>query len=96
MMNQLSFIRLIKLLAFAALIYVTSTTLVVACNTSIVLAEAEVITLDQAVNRIRKNRKAKVLGAETLHIDGQPVHVIKVLTKTGHVKKIRIRPNAKR
>ncbi|HIG79888.1 MAG TPA: hypothetical protein EYG50_10385 [Cycloclasticus sp.] len=59
------------------------------------LAEAEIITLDQAVNRIRKGRKAKVLSAETLQIDGQPVHVIKVLTQTGHVKKIRIKPKAR-
>ena len=95
MMIQFSFIRFTKAVALAVLISVIPTTFVFACDTPIILAEAELITLDQAVNKVRKNSKAKVLSAETLHIDGQPVHVIKILTKTGHVKKIRIKPKEK-
>ncbi|ORU92941.1 MAG: hypothetical protein A6F70_04275 [Cycloclasticus sp. symbiont of Bathymodiolus heckerae] len=62
-----------------------------ACETTLILAEAEVITLDQAVKRIKDGKRGKVLGAETLQLKGHPVHVIKVLTKKGHVKKIHIK-----
>ncbi|MBL4743071.1 MAG: PepSY domain-containing protein [Cycloclasticus sp.] len=61
-----------------------------ACDTEIILAEAELVTLDQAVNQVKRRQKGKVLGAETLQEDGAPVHVIKILTKKGHVKKIRV------
>lgn len=97
MMIQFSLRRFIKALVLTILISVVPATFVLACNTvPIVLAKAEIMTLDQAVNSVRKSQKAKILSAETLHVDGQPIHVIKILTKSGHVKKIRINPQVNR
>jgi predicted phosphatase len=56
----------------------------------IILAEAKFISLDQAVKRVKVKQHAKVLSAKTVQIDGDAVHVVKVLTKAGRVKKIRI------
>lgn len=50
-----------------------------------------VITLDQAVKQVKQNKQGKVLAAETKQIEAAPVHIIKVLTNDGRVKKIRIK-----
>jgi len=56
-----------------------------------VLAE-QPMTLDQAVKQVKKNKQGKVLAAETKQIEGNaPVHIIKILTNKGRVKKIRIK-----
>jgi len=49
------------------------------------------ITLDQAVKQVKQNKQGKVLAAETKQQDDAPVHIIKVLTNDGRVKKIRIK-----
>jgi len=49
------------------------------------------ITLDQAVKQVKQNKQGKVLAAETKQLDDATVHVIKVLTSDGRVKKIRIK-----
>lgn len=82
--------RYIKALVLAILFNVTISTSILACDTAIILAAADNITLDQAINEIKNNNKGKILDAKTRQIDGQPVHEIKVLTPKGHVKKIRI------
>lgn len=48
------------------------------------------ISLDEAVSRVRRQTNGKILAAKTVRIDGRPVHVIKVLTPDGRVKRIRV------
>ena len=48
------------------------------------------ISLDEAVAKARRKNKGKVLSAETIRKDGRQVHSIKILTKDGRVKRIRI------
>jgi len=64
-----------------------------ACNVDLILAEA--MTLDEAVKDIKSKKHGKVLNAKTVEIEGEPVHVIKVLTENGRVKKIRVNTNEK-
>jgi len=80
----------IKALFFVILFNLVFSIPSLACDTRIILAEVDTISLDQAVNRIKKNSKGKVLGAKTVMIDGRPIHVIKVLTKSGRVKRVRV------
>ncbi|OOZ36215.1 hypothetical protein BOW51_08185 [Solemya velesiana gill symbiont] len=47
-------------------------------------------SLDREVERVRRETGARVLSAETRRVDGQPVHVIRVLTDDGRVKRFRI------
>lgn len=46
------------------------------------------MSLDQAVKRIKDSRDVKVLSAERVTRNGQPMYRIKVLTKQGRVKYI--------
>lgn len=47
-------------------------------------------SLDSAVARIRGSTGGRVLSAETRNEDGQNVHYIRVLTRNGKVKRIRV------
>lgn len=82
--------RYIKSLLLAICFNVAISNSILACDTNIILAVADTVTLDQAIDKVKKSSKGKVLDAKTIQIDGQPIHVIKVLTKKGHVKKIRV------
>jgi uncharacterized membrane protein YkoI len=67
------------------------------CETAhIVLAEAKTISLDEAVANVKKNKIGKVLSAETVQVDGNAVHVIKVLKDDGHVKKLNVSSSPKK
>lgn len=58
---------------------------------SLVLAQsAWAITLEQAARQAARQHNAKVLSARTVERGQQRVHEIKVLTKQGVVKTIRI------
>jgi uncharacterized membrane protein YkoI len=48
------------------------------------------ISLDEAVSRVRRQTKGKILSAETVRSDGGSVHRIKVLTQDGRVKRLLI------
>jgi uncharacterized membrane protein YkoI len=48
------------------------------------------INLDEATKQIIEGTYNKVLGAETVIIDGKTVHVIKVLTPDGHIQYFKI------
>lgn len=54
------------------------------------VAKASVVTLDDAVQQVKASDKGKVLDAQTIEADGQAIHVIKVLTPKGVVKKIHV------
>ena len=51
-------------------------------------AQQSGLTLDQAVKRIKSNRDVKVLSAERVTRNGQPMYRIKVLTGDGRVRYI--------
>jgi hypothetical protein len=89
-MKQLNYMRYLNTLLLATILCTLVSLPVMACESIIVVAEADRVTLDQAVNRVKENNRGKVLGAKTIQVDGQAVHVIKVLTKNGRVKKLRI------
>lgn len=48
------------------------------------------ISLDQATKQVIGNGKNRVLGAQTINIDGRDVHVIKVLTPDGRIHHYKI------
>ena len=48
------------------------------------------ISLDEAVERARTQLGGRVISAETQDRDGQRIHNIRVLTKDGKLKRIRI------
>ncbi|WP_340122655.1 hypothetical protein [Methylobacter svalbardensis] len=48
------------------------------------------ISLDEATKQIIEGTYNKVLGAQTEIIDGQEVHIIKVLTPDGRIKYYKI------
>lgn len=48
------------------------------------------VTLDEATKQIMLDTKNKVLAAKTELISGKKIHVIKILTATGHIQHIKI------
>ena len=44
------------------------------------------VTLEQAVQQVRRRSGGRILSAETVSQDGRPVHRIKVMTPQHHVK----------
>jgi len=82
-----------KAFALALFLSAISSAPVIACDTNIVLAA---LTLDEAVKGVKNREEGKVLNAETVEIEGEAVHVIKVLTKSGRVKKIRVNTEEKK
>lgn len=47
-------------------------------------------SLDQAVNKVRRQYGGKVIKAETRERDGNPVHYIKLLSGDGKVRTVRV------
>jgi uncharacterized membrane protein YkoI len=48
------------------------------------------ISLSEAVSRVKREYGGRILEAETREQDGRRVHVIKVLTREGRVRTVRI------
>lgn len=46
--------------------------------------------LDQAVSQAREQTGGRVISAETREIDGQLTYIVRILTKDGKVKRLRI------
>ena len=89
-MRDPNFMYYLRVTLLAIIISLLASTTSWSCETTIILAQADLITLDQAVQKVKKNNKGKVLSAQTKQIEGRQTHVIKVLTADGHVKKIRV------
>jgi hypothetical protein len=53
------------------------------------------ITLEEAARQAARQNDAKVLSAKTVQQGNQRVHEIKLLTRDGVVKTVRIRDNSK-
>ena len=51
---------------------------------------AYALSLEQAARQAARQHNAKVLSAQTVNQGGKRVHVIKLLTKDGKVKTVRI------
>jgi hypothetical protein len=63
---------------------------------SLLPASVFAISLDEAAKRAARQNDAKVLSARTIQKGNQRVHEIKLLTKKGVVKTVRIPDNSKR
>ena len=48
------------------------------------------VSVDEAVRKVNKNQKSRVLGAKTKIIEGRKVHVIKTLSNKGRIKNRRV------
>jgi len=55
----------------------------------ILLARASGMSLDQAVNQVRRETGGRILSAKTVTENGRRVHRIKVLMPSGRVKIVR-------
>ena len=62
---------------------------------SLMSVSAFAITLDEAARRAARQNDAKVLSARTVQQGNNRVHEIKLLTKKGVVKTVRIPENSK-
>lgn len=48
------------------------------------------VSLDEAVSNLRRGSGGKVLSADTVRREGEPVHRIKILTDKGRVKRYQV------
>jgi uncharacterized membrane protein YkoI len=48
------------------------------------------VSLDQATKQIIRDGKIRVLGAQTVVIEGREVHIIKILTPNGRIQHLKI------
>ena len=56
---------------------------------TIALEERHIMTLDEATKKVMQDSKNKVLSAKTELVAGKKVHIIKILTSSGHIQYIR-------
>lgn len=54
------------------------------------VTDAYAITLKQAVQQVERQYQGKVVAARTVNQNGKRIHVIRVVTKNGVVKNVRI------
>ncbi len=57
---------------------------------AIPVQEVYAITLKQAVSQVERQYQGKVVSARTINQQGRRIHVIRVVTKNGVVKTVRI------
>ena len=63
---------------------------------SLLPASAFAISLDEAARKAARQNDAKVLSARTVQQGNKRVHEIKLLTKKGVVKTVRVQDNSKK
>ncbi len=64
--------------------------LVVSLWAAMPVQDAYAITLKQAVNQVQRQYQGNVVSARTVNQKGKRIHVIRVVTKNGVVKTVRI------
>jgi uncharacterized membrane protein YkoI len=76
--------------------------LLLALLLSLVVGVVNAMTLSQAVNKVKRETGGKVLSARTEVKGNREVHLVKVLTKDGRVRTVRVpgdpvkkKPNAR-
>lgn len=57
---------------------------------AVVAVSAWAITLEEAAERVARQHDAKVVSAHTVERDGRRIHVIRILTKDGVVRTVRV------
>lgn len=55
-----------------------------------VTVSAWAITLEEAARRVAEEYDAQVVSAQTVERDGRRIHVIRILTKDGVVRTVRV------
>ncbi len=58
--------------------------------TSVLTVSAWAITLEEAAERVARQNDAKVVSAQTVERNGRRVHVIRILTREGVVRTVRV------
>lgn len=56
----------------------------------VLVASAWALTLEEAAERVARQHDAQVVSAHTVERDGRRVHVIRILTRDGVVRTIRV------
>ncbi len=54
------------------------------------LASAWALSLEEAAERVARQHNAQVVSAHTIERDGRRIHVIRILTRDGVVRTIRV------
>ena len=54
------------------------------------LVSAWAMSLEEAAERVARQHNAKVVSAQTIERDGRRIHVIRILTRDGVVRTIRV------
>lgn len=57
---------------------------------TLMVASAWAISLQEAAERVARQHNAQVVSAHTVERDGRRVHVIRILTRDGVVRTIRV------
>lgn len=56
----------------------------------VLAAAAWALTLEEAAERVARQYDAQVVSAQTIERDGRRIHVIRILTRDGVVRTIRV------
>ncbi len=57
---------------------------------SVMAVSAWAMTLQEAAERVARQHDAKVVSAHTVERDGRRIHVIRILTRDGVVRTVRV------
>lgn len=63
--------------------------------TVVMVVSAWAISLEEAAERVARQYDAEVVSAHTIERDGRRVHVIRILTREGVVRTVRIPANGR-
>ena len=64
--------------------------LIAAIAALVMLGSAWALTLQEAAERVARQHDAKVVSARTIERDGRRIHVIRILTRDGVVRTVRV------
>ncbi len=56
----------------------------------VMIVSAWAISLEEAAERVAQQHDAKVVSAHTIERDGRRIHVIRILTRDGVVRTVRV------
>lgn len=57
---------------------------------AVLVASAWAVTLEEAARRVAEEYDARVVSAHTIERDGRRIHVIRIVTKDGVVRTVRV------
>jgi len=57
---------------------------------AVLVAAAWAITLEEAARRVAAEHDARVVSAQTIERDGRRIHVIRIVTRDGVVRTVRV------